>query len=125
MRHNNTHIKPSPIHGLGLFATYDIAEGEEIFQGYADFNNFQDEWIRYVKKMKIKSYAFNEGWCMVNHSDKPNTERGEDNCIIAISNILIGDEITEDYNSLPDDENPFKNPFPELLWQAKQSLLKR
>lgn len=126
MKDFNTHIKPSKIHGLGLFATYDIAIGEEIIQGFADFNNYQDEWIRYVKKWKVKSFAFNEGFCMVNHSDSPNTVRGNDRRIIACRNILIGDEITEDYNKLPDEENPFINPWQEQLWLAmKDRRMKR
>lgn len=112
----NTHIKPSDIHGLGLFATYDIMKWDRIVQGYADFNNFQDEWIRYVKKWKIKSFAFNNGYCMVNHSETPNTKRGRNNFIIACKNILIGDEVTEDYNALPDEENPFV--FPNNLQEV-------
>lgn len=117
----NTYIKPSKIHGLGLFAFCDIAKGTRIIQGYADFNNFQDEWIAYVKHWKIKSFAFNNGFCMINHSEKPNTKRGNNRAIIACCHILTGDEITEDYFALPDIENPFifPNNLHEVIFNAK------
>lgn len=103
----NTFIKPSPIHGLGLFAKVDIAKGEKIVQGLADFDTYRDEWIVYVKKWKIKSFAHNNGYCMINHSKTPNTLRGKQMEIIASKNIKAGKEITEDYYKLPDDQNPF------------------
>lgn len=120
----NTYIKPSTIHGLGLFAKVDIKKGERIIQGLADFS-FQDEWIIYVKKWKIKSFSYNNGYCMVNHSEKPNTKRGKKMVILALQNIKAGEEITEDYNSLPDKENPFIGlNIEEMVWRAKEGIRK-
>jgi len=117
----NTFIKPSKIHGLGLFANRHISKGEEIIQ--ADKINLTkniDDWIAYNKKAKVKSMTYEKGYCMVNHSDKPNTVRGEDFGIFARRDILSGEEITEDYNALPDEENPFKNNIEEMIFRAAQ-----
>lgn len=114
----NTFIKPSKIHGLGLFAKCDIKKGQRIIQGLADFG-YYDEWITYVKKWKLTSFAHNNGYCMVNHSEEPNTKRGSNSEIIAAKDILSGEEVTEDYYALPDNENPFINSFEEFLYRLK------
>lgn len=102
----NTFIKPSTIHGLGLFAMVDIPKGEEIIQGAADFS-YTDEWIKYTKTQKVKSFSYHKGYCMINHSKRPNTARGNEFSIIAAKRIPAGEEITEDYYALPDEQNPF------------------
>jgi SET domain-containing protein len=103
----NTFIKPSTIHGLGLFAKRNIASGEEIIQGLADYSDpYRDEWIRYKKSGK-RSFNFDQGYCMINHSKLPNTRRGLQRSIYAKHKICAGEEITEDYNRLPHAENPF------------------
>lgn len=106
---SNTFIKPSRIHGLGLFAIMDIKKGQQIWQGVADFSaKYLDEWIAYERKWRVKSYEFYAGYCMINHSETPNTIRkGKDLKIVAVKNIKAGEEITEDYNALPPEENPF------------------
>lgn len=103
----NTYIKPSQIHGLGVFASRAIMKGESIFQGKADYKNYIGEWVRYNKTGKV-SEGFTNGWCMINHSDHPNSCRGtEFHSILANRNIFKGEEITEDYFKLPSGENPF------------------
>ncbi len=103
----NTFIKPSTIHGLGVFASVDIKKGEVVEQGPADYDNHLDEWAAYMRKQKTRSLGFSRGWCLVNHSDTPNTARGENDTIVALRDIAIGEEITEDYNKLPEANNPF------------------
>ncbi len=115
----NTFIKPSKIHGLGLFAQRDIKKGEGVVQGYADFN-FHKEWVDYAKKWKLKSFAHNNGYCMINHSEDFNTVRNKDFEIIASRNIVTGEEITEDYNALSDNDNPFINTLEEFIYHSKR-----
>lgn len=106
----NTKILPSNIHGLGLFAIVNISKGDTIEQpDKIDLSNDIDKWIKYNRSGQKKSFAYSSGYCIVNHSDTPNTKRGNDFEIIAKKDILIGEEITENYNELPDNENPFKN----------------
>jgi len=103
---SNTFIKPSTIHGLGLFAAVDIPKGKEIIQGNADYS-FIDEWIQYKKNCRKISFNFHTGYCMINHSSTPNTLRNNKGISIAAYNIKSGEEITEDYYKLPDNDNPF------------------
>lgn len=118
----NTFIKPSKIHGLGLFAKYDIKVGDYIVQGVGDFT-YQDEWIIYNKTHKVKSFNFTHGLCMINHSDSPNTIRIEDmEHLIATVSIPFGKEITEDYYQLPNNENPFIGiDLGKKIWDAKNN----
>lgn len=102
----NTYIKPSQIHGLGVFAMQAIMKGESIIQGKADYKNYIGEWIRYNKRGQI-SRGFDKGFCMINHSDNPNSCRANNFSIIANRNIFKDEEITECYNQLPAYENPF------------------
>ena len=119
MRVNNTFVKPSKIHGLGLFANKDILKGERIRQGGANFD-YRKEWIEYVKRRKVRSFTFNNGYCMVNHSDSPNTKRSGKMKIIATANIRRGAEITEDYNILPEKENPMNGiSLEEMIYRAQ------
>lgn len=117
----NSFIKPSKIHGLGLFAKRDIIKGDRIIQGLADFS-YDKEWVPYVKKFKTKSFCYNNGYCMLNHSTEPNTKRGPEPelGIIASRDICNGEEITEDYYKLSPDHNPFTSlNIEELVFQAK------
>lgn len=121
-REPNTYIKPSSIHGLGLFAKVDIAKGQLIIQGKADFEVDIYSWLRYLKNIKVKSFAYNNGCCMVNHSESPNTHRSKRGGIVASFDIKKGFEITEDYNALTDEENPFKSVggfLQEAIFHAK------
>ncbi len=57
MNKPNTYIKPSKIHGLGLFAREDIKIITEIIQGEVDFDIDRKEWIKYNKKHKKKVFC--------------------------------------------------------------------
>lgn len=102
----NTYVKPSKIHGLGLFASVDIRKGEEIIHGDPDYSNHIPEWMQYQKREKVPSFNLKYGYCMINHSEEPNTERGKARAIIASHDIKAHTEILEDYRNLPDNENP-------------------
>jgi len=85
---NGITIKKSPINGLGLFATEDIAEGHEFGITH------------------VKNYWFENGYVRTplggffNHSDNPNCEAYEKGFYIrlrAIEPIKKGDELTAEY----------------------------
>lgn len=117
----NTFIKPSKIHGLGLFADKEITKGEEIVQPLKpNLSRNIDEWILYVKTHKLPSFALNCGYCMINHSENPNTKRYKEDAIRATRKINEGEEITENYYFLPDNENPFYNTLEKIIYHAKQ-----
>ncbi len=108
----NTYIKPSEIHGLGLFASKLIRKGTHIIHGKPNYD-FRDEWIKYSKK-KQRSYQFEVGLCMINHCDEPNSKRDEFMNQVALQDIPAGTEITENYHDLPREHNVFDNPIYEL-----------
>lgn len=115
----NTYIKPSKIHGLGLFAAKDIKPGQRIIQASKiDLNNYQNEWIEYIGKNKKPSLNMVKGFCLINHCEDPNCKRNKGFYPIAKKLIKQNEEITEDYNSLPDIENPFKKTPSRMLFEA-------
>ncbi len=73
-------LRPSPIHGRGIFATARIAKGEQICGRIA--------------------YWF------VNHADDPNGEDGHDDrgwCVFARRDIEAGEEVTLSYLTVEPD----------------------
>jgi len=81
-------IKRSPIHGLGLFATYEIPQHHELGISHVKDNRFSHGYIR----TPLGGFF--------NHSKNPNSEAIYDGDFIKIKtliNINSGDEITVDY----------------------------
>ena len=119
---NNTRIriKPSPIHGVGIFAEKDIPKGDDPFRLYKpldwqELNKSDIESLpEHVQKIISDFYAPDGGRIYVptnglnvfdisfymNHSDSPNmitTDGGEN--FIAGRDIAAGEELTSDYNT--------------------------
>lgn len=116
----NSYIKPSKVHGLGLFASRDIRKGERIIHGGPNWS-FQKEWIEYTKTAKERSLNFHDKYCMVNHSEAPNIIRkGKNLNMIACVDIKEGEEILEDYNKLPDEQNPFKEGLSQFFHDMRK-----
>ena len=115
-----TRLKPSRIHGVGVFAIQDIPKGVRVFYG-------DDDELVWVDKEKIKSLStelkkmyedfgvikgslygcpgnFNNltsTW-YVNHSIKPNLVCDADFNFIASRRIKKGEELTIDYKTYSD-----------------------
>lgn len=113
-------IKPSPIHGVGIFAEIDIPKGADPFRLYQPLNWAEldradiESLPEHVKKIISDFYAPDDGKIYVpanglnvfditfyiNHSDTPNmltTDGGEN--FVAGRNIAAGEELTSDYNT--------------------------
>ena len=102
-------VKPSPIHGSGIFTNVDIAEGSEILLISGEVIS-EEECIRREEKGNV--YIF---WNENNYIDTTNTEKikfinhncdfncdvldGEKNTLklVAYKNISAGEELTIDY----------------------------
>lgn len=78
--------RSSPIHGIGAFATDDIAEGEEFCL------------LEYAK-VHLERYGSNFGG--FNHSSEPNIENCKTPNLYAIRFIHKGEELTVDYHLAP------------------------
>lgn len=119
-------IKGNSIAGYGIYANRDIREGEILFKGegrsqrvitkrYVDRNWDADQ------KMHFRRYAYPVSqelfilwdedpaeWAPQNHSCEPNTAFDGLN-VVALKNILSGDELTLDYAQFLDENmEPFK-----------------
>ena len=65
--------------------------------------------------------GLHKGYCLVNHSESPNTKRGgEENLeVFSTTDIQEGEEITENYYALPDNHNPFYNNLEEMIFHCQ------
>lgn len=133
-------LAPSSVHGIGVFAIRDIKKGtlvtdysihtinnvgflkisEEEFQlldpeirdlilDHTLFQEGQQNLYFYSPNMEVCLTSF------MNHSDDPNCD-GQ----IAIRDIMKGEEITEDYNTLFHGKNPHHLIQKHHLWLKKE-----
>lgn len=106
-------VRPSKIHGVGVFAMRFIPEGTKLYAN-ASPQYFQiapgnvDKLLPDVKEQLVKGwpgltegYAFLYPDCLygrfINHADDPNYDAKED---VTLKDIKEGEEITEDYRTL-------------------------
>jgi len=112
-----TYVDKSPIHGLGVFAGEDIAEGTKIWEFVEGFDQVipeenvakfpqqaQDYLETYAYVLNGKLFLCGDHGVYTNHSDVPNTGpapgAAEDNGYgyeVALRDIKKGEEITSDY----------------------------
>lgn len=118
-------LRPSPVHGIGVFALRDIPKGCRSF-----FSSGQDEWIRLsfeeVEALPAHSRELIETYCLyddkdyfvpaqgfkvmditlyLNHSSTPNVASvNEGEYFIALEDIPAGTELLVDYGSIADVE---------------------
>lgn len=112
-------LKPSPIHGVGVFAVHDIKAGE-FLRLFGDDKHPEEN--RMLKKEDVpeifRQYCLDRGGelacpddfgCMpigwyLNHSRVPNAEFRGWECF-ALRDIASGEEIVIDYNNLEEPES--------------------
>jgi hypothetical protein len=112
-----TQVQPSSIHGLGLFAGEPLPKGTLIWEFDWTFDVFiadgylsklppqAQEWFRKVawKKGNVW-FACCDTASFVNHSDAPNI--GGYPQVVALRDIVQGEELTEDYTLYDDASAP-------------------
>lgn len=109
-------LKPSPIGGIGVFATHDIPSGKRIFSGEFTRRKMKTkdlplEFRKYVIFINDEECFCPErfdrmeiGW-YINHSDTPNITEISDKHLVALRDIKAGEEILLDYNELNEPEH--------------------
>lgn len=131
-------VRPSPLHGLGVFAVTDIAAGTRWWSTHLDetirISRSQfaalvesasspasdalmagiQEYSIYLKAHEVMVLIPNNGR-YVNHSSSPNSMAGVDGTLlysVALRDIAAGEEITEDYGTY--DHCPWPGVAPEF-----------
>lgn len=109
----DTYLNTSKIHGIGVFSNQFVKKGEVIwiFNSKIDlliknsdinnFNSFQEIWFKkyaYFNKEVNKWLLCGDNARFTNHSLNPNTKVVNINTVIAIKDIDINEELTENYN---------------------------
>lgn len=114
-------VRRSGVHGKGVFALQDIAEGETLIEYVGEVISWDEAQDRHPHDPQDPNHTFyfhvNEDRVIdalfggnssrwINHSCKPNCEADEDKgriFIKAIRNILAGEELNYDYGLIIDE----------------------
>jgi SET domain-containing protein len=103
-------LAPSSIHGIGVFALFDIKKGEKLYLDaiphafdvpYREFKKLKKEireqilshWVNVINGSYFL-YPVTKMTAFLNHSDTPNVDAMKDEALI---DIPKGTELTEDY----------------------------
>jgi uncharacterized protein len=110
-----TFLAPSPIHGIGLFATEPIAEGCPVWRLDEPFDRAVDEValvrLDVVAQLQVQRYAYvdplrrarvlcGDDARFFNHADDPNCRddpASDGTVTVAVRDIASGEELTWDY----------------------------
>jgi hypothetical protein len=111
-----TSVRPSPIHGLGLFAAEAIARGTPIWRFQPGFDReFSPDqlatlpaaarehiqWFGFVRPTDGRVVLSGDHACFMNHSPAPNTGALPAAApaveTIALRDVAVGEELTCDY----------------------------
>lgn len=113
-------VQPSSIHGVGLFALRDISKGEKLYANCLpafydlSYNHFTKLFPevrqllleRFPRVVEGELFAYPDSLLQsfMNHDSNPNYNNMTDT---ALRNIKAGEEIFEDYTSIPGWETAF------------------
>jgi SET domain-containing protein len=105
-----TRLRPSGIHGVGLFADEPIAAGMIVWKFDEGLDQRFSEDFYATRNALLKEFLFTYAWLdvsgwilcgddarFVNHSALPNLGGGKALVSIALRDIPVGEELTEDY----------------------------
>lgn len=129
----NTELRPSPIHGIGVFLLEDVARGATVwrFDSRIDrvYADHELESLPHHMQDFLRTYStWNEAaglWVLCgdngrhfNHSDTPNTISrgiafGED---VAAEDLPAGTELTSDYRTICD---TYRSRASDLIFDAQ------
>lgn len=88
-------VQPSTIHGMGLFATGRIEEGEILGQLEGHWVTEDGAHVLWVDE--TRGYQVSNIFRYINHHAAPNAAYYDDLTVVALRAIEAGEEITHDY----------------------------
>lgn len=95
MNNSKTFVAESNIHGRGLFASYEIKEGERIGVARGEKTTQDGEYVLWLSE--DEGVKVNCDLRFINHDDNPNACYYETLDVVALKNIQPGEEITHNY----------------------------
>ena len=90
-----TYVAPSPIHGLGLFAAAFIPRDSVIGHLRGQACSRPGDYVLWLSA--DEGFEVDGDLRYINHSDSPNACYYDDLSVVALRDILPGEEITHDY----------------------------
>jgi uncharacterized protein len=116
-----TRLKPSKIHGVGVFAIRDIPKGTNVFHDDDQLITWVDKKL--VENLPIPLKRFYDDFCIIkgekygcprhfdalttswylNHSENPNVAADENYRFYALRDIQAGEELTANYRTYSDE----------------------
>ena len=113
----NTYIKPSPIHGTGLFAKELIPKGTVVWSFHKGLDmimpvttitglpKVMQEFLgTYMASERGSCYIVLDNTRFINHSSSPNLDTGPGiTAMVAAKDIQINEELTCDYRKFDDE----------------------
>ena len=122
-------LKPSPIHGIGVFAAHDIPKGTRVFADlnyrWYELNSVPVELRKYCQFLtedKVRGperFDRMEVDWFLNHSNDPNIVEIKEECWIAVKDIKAGEELLIDYTQLNEPEY-----LKELFYKNSEEAVK-
>jgi SET domain-containing protein len=123
----DTELRPSPIHGIGVFLLEDVREGDLIWRFDSRIDRiYSDEELNSLPpRLQEFLKTYSTWWVLCgdngrhfNHSDTPNTISlgvafSDD---VAATDIPAGTELTSDYRTICD---TFKSGASDLIFDAE------
>lgn len=109
-----THIQPSSIHGLGLFAQQFIGEGQTIGRLEGFYVKRDGPHVLWLED--DRGFLVTNDMKYINHSPQPNAAYYDDLTVVALKDIQPGEEITHDYTGEAEElcDNDFEPFEPDL-----------
>lgn len=102
-------VRPSRIHGYGLFAIAPIREGELIGEVEGIPAIEDGPYVLWIDEDTGVFVTNDMRW--INHDKQANAAYFDDLTVVALRDIAVGEEITHDYGW---DEDPEELPQPEM-----------
>lgn len=124
-----TRLKPSKIHGVGVFAILPIPKGTYIFEPDDDeLTSISESEVAALPDSLLLLYRdfcpkengkyqcpsnlnrLTPSW-FLNHSDQPNVAADEELKFYALRDISLDEELTSNYSTYTDDDQPGTPPY--------------
>ena len=100
-------VRPSGIHGLGLFASTNIPQGTLLGTLEGEFVTQDGAHVLWIDD--ARGFLVRNDLRYINHDDQPNAAYYDDLTVVALRDIAADEEITHNYEGA-DEDDPADHP---------------